>query len=181
MLRTVFTASVLLVLAGCSSHTGGGSGVARSVPPATKEQDSKLFDRVAALAGTWEGKDHEGHAQSVTYTVTSNRSVVREVMFPGTPHEMTNMYHMDGPSLVMVHYCAMGNQPNLRAAPADAKADRIEFHFDHVTNMTAPDQMYMGGLTLVFPDADTLQQQWTTYQKGKGDSPMVIELHRKRA
>ena len=34
----------------------------------------------------------------------------------GTPMEMVTLYHMDGAELVATHYCAMGNQPRMRAA-----------------------------------------------------------------
>ncbi len=36
-------------------------------------------------------------------------------MYPGMEHEMTNMYTLDGNTLVMTHYCAGGNQPRMRA------------------------------------------------------------------
>src|SRR5262249_8542890 len=105
-------------------------------------------------------------------------SAVREVMFPGQPEEMTNVYHMDGPTMVMTHYCAIGNQPRLRAKPG--VPGQIALKFDSVSNMTSPDQMYMGELRLVMTDNNHLREEWRHFKHGKveGD-PAIFELTRK--
>ncbi|MEZ6019293.1 MAG: hypothetical protein R3F17_04090 [Planctomycetota bacterium] len=40
---------------------------------------------------------------------------MREIMFPGQPFEMTNVYRLDGNDLCVTHFCAVGNQPQMRA------------------------------------------------------------------
>src|SRR2546421_11290186 len=101
----------LIALAGCAS-----TAAPHAATPATDAQRAALLDRVKQLQGTWEMTDDKGKNQVASvFAVSSNGSVVREIMFPGGPHEMTNVYHMDGPTMVMTHYCAMGNQPRLRA------------------------------------------------------------------
>lgn len=186
MLRSslpIFGVAMLALAAGCASSNHHGRAVA--VTPATADQRARLLDRVASLEGTWELTDPEGKTQTAAvFTVTSNKSAVREIMFPGSPHEMTNFYHMDGPDLVVTHYCAQGNQPHMRARAAanPAGSDRIAFEFDGLTNMTSPDQMYMGELTLVFVDADHVVQEWKSFKRGVADtnhSPN-FELTRKR-
>lgn len=160
-----FVASVGLLsfalLAGCSS----GSKV-KVVSAATAEQRATTLDQVKALEGTWVGKDEKGVEQVMAiFSVGSAGTSVREIMFPGTPHEMTNMYHMDGGTLVMTHYCAAGNQPRLRSLKS--APGRIEMVADSVTNFTTANEYYMGRLTLVMPDKDTLVEEWASIKDGK--------------
>jgi hypothetical protein len=138
----------------------------KAVAKASDSQRSALLDRIKSLEGTWESTDDKGqkHISSV-FTVTSAGSAVREVMLPGTPHEMTNMYTMDGPTLVVTHYCAMGNQPRMRSV--DSPPDRIHLAYDGVGNFAGGDQMYMGDLTIVFKDADHITTSWRSFQDGK--------------
>jgi hypothetical protein len=183
--------AMLTLLAGCSSNTvhdqpGAMTGGMVHTPPravakASTAQQSALLERIKSLAGTWESPDDKGqtHVASV-FTVTSAGSAVREVMLPGTPHEMTNMYTMDGPTLVMTHYCAMGNQPHMRAV-ADGSTDRIHLAYDGVGNFAGGDQMYMGDLTIIFKDADHITMRWRSFTGGKpaGHDP-DFELTRRR-
>jgi hypothetical protein len=150
------------------------------VAPASAAQRAALIDRMKTLAGTWEMTDEKGQTSTAAvYTVTSNGSVVRQIMFPGSSHEMTNMFHMDGPSMVMVHYCALGNQPHMRAVSSDPHADRIVLHSDGVTNRTSADQQYMAELTIIFKDANTIREEWRSFDHGKLGEHADFELHRK--
>lgn len=135
------------------------------VKPATDADRAALIDRVKGLEGTWDVAGPGGMTGEFTFAVTSNGSVVREVMFPGSDHEMTNMYSMDGPTLVMTHYCAIGNQPRMRAAAASG--DRIDLKFDNVTNLQSPTTMYMGHMVLTVTDKDHAQETWTSFVNGK--------------
>ncbi|HMN41794.1 MAG TPA: hypothetical protein PKE29_13190 [Phycisphaerales bacterium] len=159
------------------AHTPPGA-----VAPASAAERASLLDRMKTLAGTWEstGEDGTSHTSSII-AVTSNGSAVREVMLPGTAHEMTNMYTMDGPSLVLTHYCAMGNQPRLRAVAGGAPENQIHLAFDGVSNLSAPDQMYMGQLTITFIDADHIRQEWSSFRAGvPAGHAATFELTRRR-
>jgi hypothetical protein len=152
----------------------------RVVPPASPESLA-LFERVKALEGTWTMPDEQGGTQVASvFTLSSSGSAVREVMFPGTPHEMTNVYHLDGPALVMTHYCAGGNQPRMRAEAVDAAT--LAFRLDAISNLTAADGAYMGELTLVSEGPDTLRAAWKTFQNGAvvTDHSPVFTLTRRR-
>ncbi len=172
-------------LAGCSaSRTGLANGSVHTPPKpvtvATPDQQAKLLDRIKSLAGTWESTDEKGstHTSSVI-SVTSSGSAVREIMLPGTPHEMTNMYTMDGPTLVMTHYCAMGNQPHMRSTTASGD-NQIAFAFDGVSNLAAANQLYMGQLTITFVDNDHIRQEWKSFKGGvPADHTATFELTRK--
>ena len=148
------------------------------VKPASDSQRAAMLDRVKSLAGTWEMSGPDGKTATIVFGVTAAGSAVREVMFPGTEHEMTNMYHMDGESLVVTHYCGSGNQPRMRAS--SAAADRIDFEFDSVTNMTAADQDTMANLSLVWIDADHIQQVWRSFKSGKASPHAVFDLQRRK-
>ncbi|HVU62479.1 MAG TPA: hypothetical protein VHC70_00785 [Phycisphaerales bacterium] len=154
----------------------------RAVTLASSAQRSALLDRIKSLAGTWESADEKGqmHVSSI-FTVTSNGSAVREVMLPGTPHEMTNMYTMDGPTLLVTHYCAQGNQPRMRARADGTAPDRIHFAYDGVGNYAGGDQLYMGDLTIIFRDDDHIAAQWGSYVAGKPAAHnATFELTRRR-
>ncbi len=162
------------VLAGCASSP-------RLVPEASDDQRSLMLDQVKQLAGTWEMADENGAMQVASvFSVTSAGSAVREIMFPGHEHEMTNLYHMDGTALVMTHYCAAGNQPRLRADTAAAGA--IEFKFDSISNLHTTKGHYMGGgMRLTITDADHITQEWFAMQDGKRMSePAVFKMTRRK-
>ncbi len=162
-------------LAGCQTSK---PGTPHTVAAATPAQKGVLLDQVKTLAGTWELKGEDGkYGPGVVYAVSSAGSSVREIMFPGSPHEMTNVYHMDGPALVMTHYCAEGNQPRLRCS--SAKPGEIPLTLDSISNMTASDQQYMGGLTLTMPDANTLVEHWTSFKEGKVIGDVTFTFRRK--
>ncbi|MGE0480831.1 MAG: hypothetical protein AB7Q17_10215 [Phycisphaerae bacterium] len=168
----------LALVAGCAATGRTGSAPRPVAPPTAREE--AMFDALKALAGEWTMLDE--HGQTVTgsvFAVSSNGNVVREVMFPGTDHEMTNVYHLDGPSLLVTHYCAMGNQPRMRATGPGPKD--IDFRFDGVTNL-ASNQAYMGSLRLVVVDADHIEQHWKSYKNGAelADHAPVFQLTRKR-
>lgn len=170
----------LAMLTGCASH----APLARVVHQHTPEQKAASFDQIASLAGEWRLTDDSGrvlegdHAATTRFDVTSAGSVVREIMFAGQPHEMTNTYHFDGEQLVVTHYCAMGNQPRMRAF--EVSPGRIAFKLDNVTNLTAKDQVVMGSLVIEMPTPDTVRETWTSSQGGKAMDPTVITLRRVR-
>ena len=59
-------------------------------------EGSPALKTMKSLAGTWKGT-HIIHGKeapaSIEYKVSSNGSTVVETMFPGSPHEMVNVYH----------------------------------------------------------------------------------------
>ncbi|MBI2922601.1 MAG: hypothetical protein HYY18_16235 [Planctomycetes bacterium] len=165
------------LVAGCSTDPEpAGPAV---VPAATAEQKKALWEPLAALAGEWEMADDKGNkVPALNIQVSSAGSIVRERIFPGGDHEMTNIYYMDGGELVLTHYCAMGNQPSMRAKAANG--NEIVFTFDGVTNLRAPDEMYMGSMKLVITDKDHIVQTWTSYKNGKADPSFEVTMNCER-
>ena len=166
------------VVAGCKSGSASSPKAGTVVAPATSA-DQAMLDKVKGLEGTWEMKGPDGKAATIVFHTGSGGNTVREIMFPGDDHEMTNMYHLDGRSLVMTHYCAIGNQPRMRAH-AGGDPSKLVFKFDGVTNKTSADQGYMGEMTLTFLDKDTIREDWVHFVNGQAQSPASFELKRKR-
>lgn len=141
-------------------------------PAKASPKAQAMLDFVKALEGEWAGENGTS-----TFTVSSGGAVVRELMFAGTPHEMTNMYHLDGEKLICTHYCAIGNQPRMEAAElADGPA--LAFTFRDATNLASPKAMYMGGLKLTRTGPDTFEAAWTHFDQGKPGEPMTFKYTR---
>lgn len=165
------------LLVACSSTTEDVATDSTQPELAVVEADAALrkplFDAVAGLAGRWESTEMPG--TFTEFEVSSGGSVVRERMMVGQPSEMTNMYSLRGNALFMTHYCAAGNQPHMRATRvAD---DRIAFESVGVSDLKSADELYMGAMTLVFVDDDTVEQHWKSFG-GDESHDMVIQMKR---
>ncbi|AMV40282.1 hypothetical protein [Planctomyces sp. SH-PL62] len=123
----------LLVLSASLVATALGAGD-------EKKADSPVtaiaaFDRLKTLVGDWKnsssacdpGAEEVPGSDVVKYKLTGAGSALVEVSMPGTPMEMTSIYHLDGDDLRMTHYCALGNQPRLKLDKTASKADRLVF------------------------------------------------------
>jgi hypothetical protein len=182
-----------MFVTGCAVHVGNttyaprraeaGSGVLTVSGHASADRTNELLGRVKRLAGNWEMREEDGSWKPTpVISVGSGGSSVREVMFPGGGHEMTNMYHMDGDSLVVTHYCAVGNQPRMRCRGAVMNADgsvSLPFAFDAITNLGDAEGMYMGEMTLRIIDDNNIEQIWRHTEKGKVGEPMTFVLRRR--
>lgn len=186
MKRTPLTAALCLPLAltACTTYQADDRATLLPVPHTTNAAaDSAIFSHLNALEGEWEMQDEDGNWNTAAiFAVSSNGSVVREIMFPGSPSEMTNLYHMDGSEAVVTHYCAAGNQPRMTASGLQTTADgpAIDYTFDSVSNLRDSHDHVMGGLKLVFIDANNLQEHWTTLDKnGEVAGEMTFDMRRK--
>jgi hypothetical protein len=143
-------------------------------------QRKPLLDSLKSLEGTWEKKGDKGEVMTTEFKVTAAGSAVREIMFPGTAQEMTNVYCLEGNALALTHYCAMGNQPHMRAAAR--KGNQLPFTLASVSDLESPDEMYMGEMTLEFVDQDHICEHWRTYVKGvlQKDEGVDIALTRRK-
>jgi len=163
-LRTFCLFASLAVCAACGGCAADRSDQPRAGTTATPAQQAALIEQVKKLEGTWTGSDEQGTTWKHVFKVSSSGSAVREIMFPGEAHEMTNMYHMDGPTLIMTHYCAAGNQPRMRAHAGTR--GQISFKADGVGNLASPDAEYMGEMTIVFEDNNHIRQEWRSVKGG---------------
>ena len=139
------------------------------------------LEKLKGLTGTWaiqsDAKDEAG--MTVVFRPTSNGTAVIETMFPGSDHEMINMFTADGDSIVMTHYCAMGNQPRMKLAPASGEGKAMKFEFVDGGNIKSRNEMHMDGVTLTI-DGDKLSEDWSSYADGKVLDHKVFELRRQK-
>src|SRR5262249_13875281 len=98
--------------------------------------------------------------------VTAPGSAVLETLFPGEPMEMVSVYHRDGADLVMTHFCALGNQPRMRADP-NSPSNKICFKFAGGTNLDAAKDMHMHEGTITFVDDDHVEWSGVAWKDGK--------------
>jgi hypothetical protein len=165
MIRPIALAVLLLL----STQVFAGDTPAKS--PA-----SQGFDKLKTLTGTWKGATEEGKKLSLTYKVVSAGSTVMETNNSDMHKDgMITMFHVDGDRLMMTHYCSIGNQPRMVAAPL-APDGKLVFTFLDGTNMT-PEDTHMHALTIVFHGKDRITEEWTLRAGGK-DQIHAMELTR---
>ena len=171
------TATCMLVLTGCQSTS---HAVRVHADP---DRDQAMLGAISKLVGPWEMSDEQGAKQeAATFSLTAGGSAVREIMFPGSAHEMTNLYHMDCTRLVLTHYCAAGNQPRMVASSAQQGDAGTVFRFDidSVSNLRESHNEYMGNMTLTILEDGGIRQEWRSYHRdGNLSDPMTFELRRK--
>src|SRR5688572_21616523 len=130
-----------------------------------KPTTNAAFEKLKGLAGTWSANmlEEDGELTTVEYRVTGGGSVVMETMFAGQPHEMINMYTVDGDSLIATHYCSGQNQPVLKLNAAKSTADQLVFDFAKVTG--ANTKSYINGVQLNFSKDGKVEEVWSTTEK----------------
>lgn len=130
--------------------------------------------------GTWEGiSEHDGKKDkaTITYKLTSGGSAIVENLFQNTPHEMVSVYHDDGGGkLMMTHYCALGNQPDLRIK--NASDNKLEFEYISGSDIIPEKDAHMHSLTITFLNKDNMVHEWKMFNDGKEKSVTVIDLKR---
>ncbi|MCW5764682.1 MAG: hypothetical protein KIT68_01735 [Phycisphaeraceae bacterium] len=161
------------------------SAVAAFPPPGDKDEHKEhhkpapapALEPLKSLVGEWEATGPDGKRMTaLVVKLTAAGSVVHETMFPGSEHEMVNVYHMDGEKVAMTHYCAIGNQPRMTSPPP--KDGVYTFTLDKVSN-GKPGQSYMGELVVKIK-GDNLTQVWASFENGKRTEGPTIEMTRKK-
>ena len=142
------------------------------------------LERLKTLAGTWVAADAAGKPTDQVVSVIKvigGGSTVHETLFPGQPQEMVSVYHLDGSDLVMTHYCALGNQPRLKA-DRNSPANKIVFNFAGGTNFDPAKDLHMHEGTLTFVDADHIEFSGAAWVNGKPaeDHCATMKLVRKK-
>lgn len=138
------------------------------------------FDQFKALVGDWtDAAGPKGTAQTIRFRLSSGGSVVQEVYFPDTDHEMINMITRDGSDIVLVHYCMMGNQPRMKASDK-ASGNIAAFKFVSAGNLKSENDMHMHNVTFTFVDANTLKETWVSYKDGKPTGAAEEFVHKRK-
>jgi hypothetical protein len=157
-----------MMTAGLVMFTLAAAGRGADAPAATAAKNPGL-ERLKKLAGTWVEADKDGKPTDKVVSivkVTAAGSAVHETLFPGQPMEMVSVYHLDKGDLVMTHYCALGNQPRMKADPASPK-NQIVWKFVGGANLDPAKDMHMHSGTLTFVDDDHIEFAGEAWENGK--------------
>jgi hypothetical protein len=149
--------------------------VALSLPLAAAEPPPS-WDRLKSLVGSWQGTV-EGKPARLAYALISNGTALVETSETHDASQMVTVYHPDGTSLLMTHYCSAGNQSRMRAERLEG--DRIAFALVDSSNVSSLAEHRMTGLVLTFRDPDHLTQEWTE-KGGTEEQTGRFEFTRKR-
>ena len=154
-------------------------------PAATHVYDAKsAFEYLKSLAGVWEKmggeSDHEGGAQStVTFRVSAAGSAVIQTYFAGLPNEMVSVYHMNGPDLMMTHYCALQNAPVMKFEKT-GKPGEIKMGFAGGSNFDPKVDAHAHEGLIRVRDRDTYEATAIGWSGGKPNAARVSVMKRKR-
>jgi hypothetical protein len=136
------------------------------------------LERLKKLAGTWVAADKDGKPTDQVVSVvkvTAAGTCVHETLFPGSPHEMVSVYHRDGADLVMTHFCALGNQPRMKADPK-APANQLRFLFAGGSNLDPAKDKHMHEGTLTIIDDDHIEWSGVCWEGGKPAKDHVCQM-----
>jgi hypothetical protein len=169
---------VLLLACQLAAYSDDKTGQLPSAPT------NSGFERLKKLAGTWLAADQNGNPTDQVVSiikVTAGGSAVHETHFPGQPHEMVSVYTVDGPDLIMTHYCVLGNQPRLKADPK-APANQICFQFAGGSNLDPKKDKHMHAGTLTIVDNDHIEIAGVGWEDGAPAKDMccAMKLVRKK-
>ncbi|HEU4394576.1 MAG TPA: hypothetical protein VFS92_03360 [Planctomycetota bacterium] len=180
--RAVPSLAVLAVAAFAAGCASSGAASAPEPEAAGRDHAAAVFAHFKGLAGTWKGDGEMGgngqkNPVQVAYRLTAGGSAVEETLFCGSPHEMVTLYHLDGPRMLLTHYCAAGNQPTMVLVPGDDPA-KPQFEFLRATNLADPKEGHMHRASFDFTEANRLRSRWTFFNDGKADGDAVIDVRK---
>jgi hypothetical protein len=170
MQRTLWLTLALLL--------GGMPGLAADDDhPAPRVIDDVRFDFLRNLEGIWFGQADSGEMPEGRYEfrVTAGGTAIEEREMIGTPMEMMTVYHMDRGQLVATHYCMIGNQPHLTAAPGLVN-DTLSFACNGIPgNEKSHDAHHVHAWSMQLRDDGTLYYSAELTEDGKvTQTPSVV-------
>ena len=125
------------------------------------------FGPLASLIGEWQGKDPEGKPMNASYQWTGSGTSLVETMTKAQKPVMMTMYHADKGSLMLTHYCKLGNQPRMRADMPKSDVKTLAFNFVDITNLANLTDAHMRKVSFTFQDQDHFTQEWMLSKDGK--------------
>jgi hypothetical protein len=146
------------------------------------DKGTPSLETVKKLVGDWVELDKEGKPTANVVSsirVTSGSSAVREILFPGTDHEMVTMYHQEASDLILTHYCVLGNQPRMRAERGTGP-NKLVFKCVGGSNLKPEKDAHMGQGTIIIEDADHVRSEWVKCEDCKPCETHKFNLARKK-
>jgi hypothetical protein len=185
--------AVAFTVAGLSAPLLGGP--TDDTPAKAGVEAAAAFVKLKTLVGSWKSKTSHDEAEdskheheavkpddvAVTFKLTGASSALIETQFPGMPHEMVSIYHLDGKELRMTHYCAMGNQPRVKLDRAKSTPEELIFVFDGGTNLDPEKDAHIHGVRIKFEKDGQVTSAWDGYSDGKKAGTTTFHMTRKPA
>jgi hypothetical protein len=137
-------------------------------PPKSSAKHPAL-EQIKKWAGEWVEQDANGKPTDKVVSVikvTAAGTAVQETLFPGTDQEMITIYHLDGKDLLLTHFCALGNQPQLKLDPKSTTKE-LKFNFVGGTNLDPKKDMHMHEGSVKIIDDDHLEWCFQGWNEGK--------------
>ncbi len=168
-LMPVIAALQITVLAAFGVHAQQAvTAPTADTKPVAAADAKRVFERIKALAGRWEGYSTKGwENREVVSVIGRGSAVMMASSFKDEPMEgMATLIHMDGERLVLTHYCEAGNQPRLVLSSVEGDGRQATFTFLDGTNLVARPG-YMAGAVFQFNEDGSYMSRWSWHSKGK--------------
>lgn len=151
-------------------------------PAAIVFDDKSAFEYIKTLAGNWQrmggaGHEHGASSSVVSFKISAAGSTVMETYNAGQKNEMVSVYHMDGNTLLMTHYCALQNAPVMKFEKS-GKPGEIKLAFFGGTNFDPKVDAHAHEGLIQVKDAETFETTAVGYAGGKPQPPAVSVMKR---
>ncbi len=95
---------------------------------------------------------------------------------------MLTVFHHDGKDLILTHYCALGNQPRMKATDPNAKNQLVFICTGESgggTNMASENDMHMHQGTINFINKNNFTFEWLLHDQGEKTYTANFKMQRK--
>lgn len=157
----------------------------KSADQAAPSDAQKAFEKLKALAGSWEGpvsvepaqpEMQSGKPIHVSLRVTSmGNALMHEMKSPERPDDPITMLYLDADRLLLTHYCDAGNRPRM-VGKISPDGKKVEFEFLDVAGSTKHGHMRNAAFTII--DENHHIEEWTFMMPG--DKPVHARFDLKR-
>lgn len=171
----------LLFLTAASPGWAGPAGHVAAIEPSS---DTKAFDALKTLAGSWAGQVtttpaidgiNGTFAQFSLRVTSSGNALVHELSVGGLPDHPLTMFYLDAGRLMLTHYCDAGNRPRMVGSLSpDGKT--LDFDLVDLSGGNAKGHMHHARITFI--DANHHTEDWT--YMGPGDVPVRAHFELRR-
>jgi hypothetical protein len=172
MVRLLVACGILLTFS-IASYAGD-----KTEHKSTQAPTNAGLEKMKKFVGTWVVADEDGKPTdrvASVIRVTAGGTAVHETHFPGQAHEMVSLYTVDGPDLIMNHYCVLGNQPRLKADP-NSSANQIVFRFAGGSNLDPKKDKHIHETTVTILDDDHVEVSDIGWENGGPSKELRHEM-----
>lgn len=170
-----------IAIAALASGCQPRQGAAPAANPTAARGELALagFERIRRLTGAWEGTINriDSLPALARFELTAKGTAVIERVVIEDPVDMVSVYYLSDSSLVMAHFCAAGNQPQMILS-YPRSPDSLSFALVEGSNLARSRELHMRGKQLLL-EGDRLRIVWETYAEGRMLSTDTMFLRRR--